>query len=266
MRGVSTRFFSDSYTLNNVPCTTSTAKTFFSTEMWADAAVYNGLIYVFGGSSNHYNDPWAAYKSVYAYDPQTDTWTRKKDMITGRLAHQTFLVDGKIYAIGGSAGSGVFAAVEMYDPANDNWQSLTEMPKGYMCSAGAVVNDKIYVIGGTSNWATGVSDVWEYDPRVPPTSVEKHPEAVPNVFVLEQNYPNPFNPSTTIQFELPRSLFVKLSVYDALGGEVSTLVNERKEKGIHQVRFDGMGFSSGVYFYRLQAGEVWQTGKMLLVR
>jgi hypothetical protein len=85
-------------------------------------------------------------------------------------------------------------------------------------------------------------------------------------FALHQNYPNPFNPTTSIQYELPKSSMVNLSVYDLLGRQVSVLENERKEAGVHEVRFDGTGLSSGVYFYRLTASSYVQTRKLLLIR
>jgi glucuronoarabinoxylan endo-1,4-beta-xylanase len=83
---------------------------------------------------------------------------------------------------------------------------------------------------------------------------------------LHQNYPNPFNPSTIIRYELPKSSTVRLSVYDMLGREVSMLVNERKDAGVHEATFDASGLSSGVYLCRLQAGDFVQTRKLLLVR
>jgi hypothetical protein len=81
-----------------------------------------------------------------------------------------------------------------------------------------------------------------------------------------KNYPNPFNPSTIIRFELPRSSQVKLSVFDMLGREVSMLVNDKREAGIHEVQFDGSQLASGVYLYRLQADEVVQTRKLILLK
>jgi hypothetical protein len=91
-------------------------------------------------------------------------------------------------------------------------------------------------------------------------------KVLPREFFLLQNYPNPFNPSTTINYELPISSVVKLSVYDMLGREVSVLVNERKNAGSYEVKFDAAGFSSGVYFYRIQAGDFTQTNRLLLVK
>jgi hypothetical protein len=90
--------------------------------------------------------------------------------------------------------------------------------------------------------------------------------AVPMAFTLEQNYPNPFNPSTTIKYELPTASHVSLIVYDILGRAVSMLVNERRNAGVHEVMFDGSRLSSGVYFYRIEAGSFVQTRKLLLVK
>jgi len=76
----------------------------------------------------------------------------------------------------------------------------------------------------------------------------------------------PFHPSTTIRFELPRTSYVRLMVYDMLGREVSMLVNEKRDAGVHEVKVDGSSLASGVYPYRLQAGDFLQTCKLLLLR
>jgi hypothetical protein len=89
--------------------------------------------------------------------------------------------------------------------------------------------------------------------------------AAPATFSLDQNYPNPFNPSTTISFTIPKS-FVTLKVFDVLGNEVATLANEEKPAGTYQVSFDASLLSSGVYLYKIQAGDIVQTRKMLLLK
>jgi hypothetical protein len=88
----------------------------------------------------------------------------------------------------------------------------------------------------------------------------------PESAYVTQNYPNPFNPSTTIRFGLPERSHVLLTVFNTLGQQVATLVQGEQDAGYHEVRFDATGFSSGVYFYRLQAGNFLQTRKMALVR
>jgi hypothetical protein len=106
------------------------------------------------------------------------------------------------------------------------------------------------------------SDVYEFTGTV--SSVP--PGATTPAFSLEQNYPNPFNPVTTIRFELARPVNVNLTVYDILGRRVAVLANEKMGAGSHDVKFDGTGLATGVYFYRIQAGSFVETRKLLLLR
>jgi sugar lactone lactonase YvrE len=99
-----------------------------------------------------------------------------------------------------------------------------------------------------------------------PVGVEDENNFVADDFSLEQNYPNPFNPSTSIQYQVPSISNVSLKVYDVLGNEVSTLVNEEKPAGSYEVSFDAAGLSSGIYFYKLQAGSLVETKKMILMK
>jgi hypothetical protein len=89
---------------------------------------------------------------------------------------------------------------------------------------------------------------------------------LPDKFVLNQNYPNPFNPITKIEYTLFRSATVRLSVFDITGREIAVLENGWKSRGNHTVRFNGNKFSSGIYFYRLEAGDMVLTGKMVLLK
>ncbi|MCL4280087.1 MAG: right-handed parallel beta-helix repeat-containing protein, partial [Ignavibacteriaceae bacterium] len=91
-------------------------------------------------------------------------------------------------------------------------------------------------------------------------------ENIPNEFQLFQNFPNPFNPSTTIKFQLENSGFVSLTVYNVLGNEVATIINEFKSSGKYEVRFDASELSSGIYFVRLQQDSFIQTIKMTLLK
>jgi predicted esterase len=97
------------------------------------------------------------------------------------------------------------------------------------------------------------------------TAIKENEDPFPRQFLLSQNYPNPFNPTTVISYQLPANSFVVLKVYDVLGREVKTLVNEVQETGRYSVAFDAAGLSSGVYFYRLQAGSFSQVKKMILI-
>ena len=98
-----------------------------------------------------------------------------------------------------------------------------------------------------------------------PSDVERTKEYV-NDYRLEQNYPNPFNPTTKIEFNIPKSGFVSLKIYNILGNEITTLINEEKSAGGYRVDFDASKLPSGVYFYTLNAGSFSQTRKMLLLK
>jgi hypothetical protein len=98
------------------------------------------------------------------------------------------------------------------------------------------------------------------------TSVDLPLKGLPPQFSLKQNYPNPFNPSTTIRYALSGRSRVTLSVFNALGQQVATLVNETQDSGDHEIRFDGRDLASGIYFYRLRAGDLVQCRKLVYLR
>ncbi len=98
------------------------------------------------------------------------------------------------------------------------------------------------------------------------TGVKQADNNIPQNFLLEQNYPNPFNPSTQISYSIPSTEKVTLKVYDELGKEVSTLVNQEQAAGNYTVDFDASQFASGVYFYRIHAGNIIQMKKMILMK
>ena len=87
-----------------------------------------------------------------------------------------------------------------------------------------------------------------------------------STFRLEQNFPNPFNPITVISFQIVEASFVTLKVFDLLGQEIATLVNEEKNPGSYNLKFDGNNLSSGIYFYKIQAGKSFQIKKMILMK
>lgn len=100
-----------------------------------------------------------------------------------------------------------------------------------------------------------------------PTDVENEDQiSLPKDFALAQNYPNPFNPSTIIEYQLPKVSNVSLKVYDILGNEIVTLVNENKEAGNYEVEFNASRISSGIYFYKLQADNKTFIKKMSVIK
>jgi photosystem II stability/assembly factor-like uncharacterized protein len=100
----------------------------------------------------------------------------------------------------------------------------------------------------------------------PLTGILKISESVPHRFSLGQNYPNPFNPETKIRFDIPASGNVKMVLYDISGRELATLVNEELSPGSYEINFNAAGYSSGVYFYELVAGNYTATNKMMLIK
>ena len=99
----------------------------------------------------------------------------------------------------------------------------------------------------------------------PPTGLG-YRKGVPEGYTLKQNYPNPFNPSTTISYSLSTENFVTIKVFEVLGNEIATLVNEKKPAGYYEVEFDGSQLSSGVYFYQMQSGSFIKTKKLVLMK
>jgi hypothetical protein len=98
------------------------------------------------------------------------------------------------------------------------------------------------------------------------TGIDDEEIPIASEFKLEQNYPNPFNPSTKIRFSVPQISTITLKVYDILGNEIATLINEEKPAGEYEVEFLATGLTSGIYFYQLRTGEFVQTKKMILLK
>jgi hypothetical protein len=118
-----------------------------------------------------------------------------------------------------------------------------------------------------ANGNTGILQAWGlklyFDT---PTDINSQYSILPNDFQLYQNFPNPFNPSTTIRWQMPENGLVILKIYDVLGREVRTLVDEELSAGKHEILVDASAYSSGVYFYQLKTGDFIQTKKMLLLK
>jgi photosystem II stability/assembly factor-like uncharacterized protein len=129
-----------------------------------------------------------------------------------------------------------------------NSMDFVDLNKGWLVGfSGAILH--------TSNWE--ITFIEEYNTEHLNT---------PRKIILNQNYPNPFNPSTKIDFTLPKSEFVSLKVYNILGEEIATVVADQLQAGSHTYQFDGRNLASGVYLYRIEAGEFQQVRKMVLIK
>ena len=140
---------------------------------------------------------------------------------------------------------------------------------GYSLSYGFGVTGRGYVFAGGMGDETDFEIVYarisgkEFGTLL---SADRSMSLVSGEFALHQNYPNPFNPSTTIRYALPQRTHVTLSVHNTLGQLVATLVDGTEEAGYHTVKFDGSALASGVYFYRLRAGDYISSKRMVVLR
>ena len=119
---------------------------------------------------------------------------------------------------------------------------------------------------GSNLFAGNDRGVWRRPLSEMITGVKEEHNNLPTNFSLEQNYPNPFNPTTVINFSIPKNYMVSIRVYDILGNEVANLMNEEKTAGSYSINFNASKLSSGVYFYRMQAGSFVKTKKLILMK
>ncbi len=145
-----------------------------------------------------------------------------------------------------------------YSPNNGNsWAAIYTAPSGifrHITKARTGINIVLWAV--RSNGGISRNEI--------PVGIAPVSNEIPAKFSLMQNYPNPFNPSTNIRFSIPQSCSVKLAVYDGIGREVAVLINSNYEPGDYELDFDGSRLSSGVYFYKLQAGDFTEAKKMIL--
>ncbi|MFA6473684.1 MAG: peptidoglycan DD-metalloendopeptidase family protein [Patescibacteria group bacterium] len=153
-------------------------------------------------------------------------------------------------------GSGVRISTRIGSPTEAFSGNRQQFQSGYMTINYGTNETFVYLNDNTEIWN---SQTGAHLGKVAQT-------ALPSVFAVGQNYPNPFNPATTIAYTLPSATHVTLDVYNILGQRVVTLVDEQQTAGEHTATWDANPYSSGVYFYRLQAGEATETKKMLLLK
>lgn len=147
--------------------------------------------------------------------------------------------------------------------AGDGWYTNNDVRKDLPETPNGSYTVRIDATDGQSITAV---DAEPFSIRDVSSGISGGGDATPVEFHLYQNSPNPFNPSTTIRYGLPSRSHVTLTVFNGLGQQVATLVQEEQEARYHEVKFDARNLASGVYFYRLQAGDVVQTKKLVLVK
>lgn len=198
---------------------------------------------------------------VYRSIDGGDNWSLRNNGIPANAEVLSILsIDNGKTLLAGVAPSGV------YRSTNDglDWTAFNEgLPSGTITTTAISICDTFLLIGITSTNSNN-RGIWRRPLSQVIVSVDQSLGNIPEKFTLAQNYPNPFNPSTTIKFQIPATSFVELKVFDLLGREIATLVNEEKSPGSYETTFDSKGLSSGVYFYRIKAGEFVQTKKLIL--
>lgn len=124
----------------------------------------------------------------------------------------------------------------------------------------------IYFVNNETGWVCAAGGIIYKTTNGGITAIQQTGNEIPITFSLSQNYPNPFNPATQISFEIPKTSIVNLTLYDATGRVIAQLVNQQLSPGSYKVDWDASNYPSGVYYYRLQAGEYTETKKMVLIK
>ncbi len=241
----------------------------FATALAIDAS---GNVYVTGwsyGAGTSYD--YATIKYTASGD---SVWTARyngpgnSEDIASALAIDRF---ANVYVTGQSYGAGTsydYLTIK-YNALGDNvWMARYNGALNPNDAASALAVDSsgnVYVTGSSSDVAGSVYTTIKYEEITVGVGTVLR-DRLPKQFLLAQNYPNPFNPSTSILYDIGQRSFVTLKVYDVLGREVATVVNARKPAGEYTVEWNAANLPSGVYFYRLVAGDFVETRKMILMR
>jgi len=231
---------------------------------WLFSTMYQDEMYLVG---------WVG-GGFYKYSPADDQWTHLSDLPHFIAGGALSTVDDKIYYVGGTSGAqgGTFNSTLVYDIATDQWSDAGITISGkrdYL--APAFYKNNLYVIGGLDSVANAVNKV-EFIVAGIHSSVDPY-YYTSGGLDLSQNYPNPFSTFTSIRYTIPSAgqgrpegSTITLKIYDVVGEEVATLVNEIKPAGSYEIEFDGTALSPGVYFYKLQSGSFSVTKKLHYIK
>jgi hypothetical protein len=174
-----------------------------------------------------------------------------------------YIITGHTDSFGAGGEDGWLIKVD--DLGDTIWTKTIGGSSQEFCSSVEQIQDGGYIITGIKN--NGVStDVWLIKTTPDISNTVPNTEIAFSDFSLQQNYPNPFNPSTKISWQLPVGSQQTLKIYDVLGNEVTTLVDEFKPAGNYEFEFDASGLPSGIYFYQLKTEGFVETKKMILVK
>ncbi len=199
---------------------------------------------VFAGTAN----------GVFVSTNNGSSWSRANLGLIDSSVTALIVKGSNIFA--GTASGGVFLSTDF----GGNWSGVNSgLPATIAIRCFGIKEPYLYV--GTPD-----KGIWRRPLSEMITTVDRTDNALPSQFGLGQNYPNPFNPTTRIEFRLPASNKVTLSIFDMLGRKTATLVDEQLTAGAYSIEWNASGFASGVYYYQLRAGDFSQTKRLLLLR
>ncbi|HEY4612685.1 MAG TPA: T9SS type A sorting domain-containing protein, partial [Bacteroidota bacterium] len=201
---------------------------------------------IFAGTSS------GAYRST----DQGATWAESNEGLQAGTSATAFTMNERIVFVG-TASSGVYFSTN----EGQRWSKLGVNPvaDGHAIRSLAATSTHLFAgADGRGVWTIPLNEI---------TAVQEPTNSTPPVsFRLHQNYPNPFNPTTVISYQMPVTSYVELTIYNMLGQEVATIISGKLEAGTHRATWDATGFPSGVYFYRLSAGQYHETKKLILTK
>jgi len=219
---------------------------------WVEAGFTNESVYAIAVIDN--NIFVSARDSVFRTTDLGITWTPASNNLPTNKVLTFAVYENNLFA--STQNFGVWLSTDF----GGNWTNESDGFDPTHQAYALIVNEP-YLFAGRYNrgvWRRLLSDMV--------TSVELTDDQIPNNFTLKQNYPNPFNPSTKIEYSIPSESFVELKVYDVLGNEVATLVNEQQQAGVYRADFNAVNLPSGMYFARITASEFTQVVKMILLK
>ncbi len=206
-------------------------------------------------------------------------WSLKANYQFGLYAHYgaTF-PNNEIYFAGGSTTTG-FSPINnvfSYHADKDTYEQEDPTPIPWMATSSGVNYSEfnkrgseiviMVLAGGITTGPTVTGQTWVYTDTVDVSGIRDITNGFPETYSLYQNYPNPFNPSTSISFSIPEETFVRLEIFNSIGEKVSTLVSENLIAGNYKYEWNANQFSTGIYFYKITAGNFTETKKMILLK
>lgn len=196
---------------------------------------------------------------LYRSSDDGETWEKLMIPLIPKISVYCAAATDTVIFLSGTDRKNFTAKVYAGTISSNRWRDISAgLPEGtnFFPTDLTVMDNWLYLAGSRELWKYSLSHL---------LAVEDNPAAV-TTFSLSQNYPNPFNPMTTIRYSIPGYSFVELKIFDMLGREVQSLVNNEQSAGDHSVKFNGSSLPSGMYVYSIHAGEFMDSKKLLLIK